>query len=245
MAIGKKIIETLCPSCGFRCRAPVLYIGKSIVCPRCRTGFNAVKFNYSSLLKNFIRIAMGNFLISEEKLGEMALEQKKFKESGRAQPLEDLLIDHGLITTDQKNRLMASSVRKLNRMFVAIAVEKGVISKASGTKALELQAADFKEDKLTLVCDILLEQRDLSKEDADRMIEEIENGENDGLKRKDRILSDQSGQYPLMGKVALEKQMVTLSQLEEALLFQKKRKGEGESAALEDIFHRSLRGMIS
>lgn len=243
MAIGKKIIETLCPSCGFRCHAPVLYIGKAILCPRCRHTFEAVKFSYSSLLKHFIRIALGNFLITEQKLAEIVSAQKAARESGKTSPLEDLLIDTGLITIDQKNRLMASSLRKLNRMFVALAVEKNRISLSQGAEALDRQAADFKKDQLTLVCDILLEKGSLTLETQEAIIQEIESGETEEIKGRAQVMADRTGKYPLMGKVALEKELVTLPDLEQALVVKNEHERAGRSLSLEEILHET--GVIS
>ena len=240
MAVSEKTIETSCPHCRHMCRSKVTAIGKKIVCGKCGYAFETVKFAHASLFRQFCTIAVKNFLISEPQLDAIISQQKSLKQQGHGLSYEEMFVDKGLMTTEQKNRLMAASVRKLNKMLVQLAVEKKYITTGEGEAALAQQAMDFQDNRITLVGDILVARGYLKKGQRTELLDIIEKGGSYREEQKQDVLLDDSGKYPLLGMVAVEKDIVTKTQLDQVLETMPKEK---ESACLEDVLCES--GMIS
>ncbi|MBU0990979.1 MAG: FapA family protein [Proteobacteria bacterium] len=243
MTIDNKIVETICPSCNFPCHVSISSIGKKTTCEKCSHSFRTVKFNHASLLNQFCKIAIKNFLVSEQKLNEIYSEQIAAKSSGQALSIEDRFIEKGFISVEQKDRLMLASVRKLNRMFVGLAMEMNFITKAEGEAALEQQAEDFKNDKLTLVGDILVKKGLLDKDQRESLLLDIQQGKSQKEKQKLEVVNDKTDKYPFIGVVAVEKDLITKSQLENAVVLQQEQGNDGTHKPFEDILYES--GIIS
>ena len=231
------------PSCNSPCEGAVSLIGKVIRCPTCHHAFDAVKFSHQIILRHFVRIAVGNFIVTEEQLERIASEQKQLQQLGQTIALEDLLVEKGLITIDQRNRVMASALRKLNRMLISLAVEKNLISLKDGAKTLDRQAADFQKGQLTLVGDILSESALLPSDIVDDLIVETEKEDVDKRTGKTAILEDTSGKYPLAGRIALEKGVISLKDFERATRIKVEKEKQGKVLSFQDVLYES--GIIS
>ena len=230
MAVSEKIIETSCPQCRHMCRTQVTAMGKKIVCGKCGYAFETIKFTRASLFRQFCTIAVKNFLITESQLDAIISKQKILKKQGHVLSYEEMFVDKGLMTLERKNRLMAASVRKLNKMLVDLAVEKEYITASEGEAALARQAMDFQDNRITLVGDILVAQGHLKREEREELLHIIEKGGSFREKQKQEVLLDNSGKYPLVGVVAVEKDIITKAQLDQVL-----ETLAGELAPLEDV----------
>lgn len=241
MAVNDKIIETLCPLCDTASHIPIESIGKKIKCEKCDCDFEAVKFSPASLLHNFYKIAVKNDLISEKQFDDIFSEHKVAKKPGQTFSLEDVFVEKGLITSEQKNRLMLASVRKLNIQFVNLAVERNFISREEGDIALSQQAEDFRSDKLTLIGDILIKDGLIDQEKREGLLIEIQKGKVNKEDVKD--LLNKGAPIPFIGMVALKKEIINSVELENALRIQEKLEKSGNPKPFEEVLFEA--GMIS
>lgn len=243
MAASDKIVETICPSCNFHCHFSVEFIGKKVTCEKCQTQFEAVKFNPASLLHNFYKIALKNDLINEDTFERIFSEHKAAKKPGQTLSIEDIFVEKGLISIEQKNRLMLASVRKLNKKFTQLATEKRFITKEEAETALEQQAIDFRNNKLTLVGDILIDRGQLNQEQRESLLKGLQKEKIKKVSDTDQKVDGKKQTSTFVGVVAVKKEIISREQFEKALSIQRKEEKKGIYKPFEDILFET--GIIS
>lgn len=230
MTVTEKLLFTSCPSCHHTHEVPAEMISHTITCTQCGLLFNAVKFDPSVMMRTFAKIAIQNQLIDEKQL-EMARNDFEGEESLFAESL----VKQGLISAQDKSRLFIAAVRKLNKKFTDIAVLHAHLSNEAAEKALLRQAEDFKAGRLTLIGDILIREDLLNYDQVDAIYQKFQKKKGPPVRVKGDEIYDKSGTLPLIGLIAVDKNIITRKQFEESLRAQKEAEQKGVFRYFEDV----------
>ena len=109
-------------------------------------------------------LAIENRIITRADL-EKILETIRFeKTKGRNLSFEEALLESGLLDRDTLTRLIAATVRSIDKKFAALAEKHGLASSHEVSKALEIQKESFKKGVLVSVGDLLVNGNHLTPE---------------------------------------------------------------------------------
>ena len=168
----KKII---CPHCGSGYRVPHRIMGKTAVCKKCGNAFSACEPSPLPAPSPIGKLAVKYKLISPEQLQKAVLMQAARIASGSKSPLEDILLETNMLSSQHLQLLTLTlefgEACRVGKEFCEFAVKKGVISQDSVEKALQKQAALFKESKtVKYMKDLLVEDGLLTHEDRNALV---------------------------------------------------------------------------
>jgi uncharacterized protein (DUF342 family) len=116
------------------------------------------------------KLAIENKILTEVQLKQALSGLRIEKLKGNTLTLCDYLVEQSLVDKETMARLMAATVRHLDKQFGALAVEHGYVPADIVSRALDIQKNDFKSGKLTLITDILIESKHLTEEQRDILL---------------------------------------------------------------------------
>lgn len=230
MTAAEKVLITSCPTCHHSHEVSDEHIGHPITCDQCSHIFNAIKFDTSVLIHTFVKIAVQNQLLDEQHL-----EEAKNEFEGEETLFPQRLVEKGMITSQDKSRLFVAALRKLNKKFTDIAVMHQYLSRENADMVLLRQAEDFKIGRLTLIGDILIKENLLDKDQINSIYKEFRKKKAPPAQVTGDEIYDKSGTLPLVGLIAIEKNIITRKQLEETLQAKKEAEQKGQFKYFEDI----------
>lgn len=116
-------------------------------------------------------VALNSGLLSKAQFDEVLKYCENEKKAGRAINFENALVEKKYISLDMSMKLIAATIRKMNRELGEIAVEKGLVTQVYIDKALNLQAEKFKSGGLVLISDILIKAGLLGEKQRDEIFD--------------------------------------------------------------------------
>ena len=241
MSAHEKSIITSCPTCRTSHEVSYAAIGTQITCTSCGERFDAVKFDKAILTHAFCEIALKNQLIDENQIEKIISEEKRLKQQGTSVFLADILVNKKLITAEDRNRLFIAAVRKLNKQFADLAIVKGFLTRDHADQALMAQAEAFKTGKLALISDILMKKQFLDHQQCTLLLHELQQRKNEVDAGRNDEIYDKSGMIPLIALIAVDKEIVTRQQFEEALKIKRELERNGRYKNFEDILVESVK----
>ncbi|MGM0419279.1 MAG: hypothetical protein ACQEQS_11210, partial [Thermodesulfobacteriota bacterium] len=145
---------TKCPNCGES-------IDKdSSECKSCKvsiaSSFGSDKSSYAKLLG---KLAVQNKMISEQNFELVYAEYLNLLNTEFPEKIEDLLISKNLISAEKMTKLIATTLRSIDKRFCSDAVKKEIITQEQAKKTLELQNQLYQKKVLKSAADILKEQK--------------------------------------------------------------------------------------
>ena len=102
------------------------------------------------------RLALENGIITREALKKAFEDIRLEKARGNDLSLEDYLMEHRLVDRETMSRLIAATVRAVDKKFAALVVSHQLAPEAAVSKALELQKEAFKTGTLKSVAKLIL-----------------------------------------------------------------------------------------
>jgi len=152
---------TKCPSCGHSIEKD------SSKCNSCgvaiASSFGSDKNSYAMLLG---RLAVQNKMISEEDFELVYAEYLNLLNTEFPEKIEDLFISKNLVPAEKITKLIATTLRSIDKRFCSDAVKKGIITQEQAKKTLEYQNQLYQKKILKSAADILKEQNALTEEQA-------------------------------------------------------------------------------
>lgn len=176
---GKIVVR--CPVCSSFFKVSSLLSGKQVTCAKCRRPFIARETHgrkKTSPEDDFFlcKIALNYGIIDEPRL-ETVLKAYSLKNQGKENPgLDRILVTQGGISEDQLLLLKGIrenwDLRQAEKQYAAFAVEKRLIDETQARKALAEQARLYGKNRtVRLVCDILIENGALTREQCLSLLE--------------------------------------------------------------------------
>lgn len=110
------------------------------------------------------KLAIDSGLLTKEQLRQAISEMLAEKSMGKTVSLEEILISRGYIRPASMEKLLASTLRAMDRQFCTLAQEVGILDSAVCEMALSMQADAYREGRLVPVSEILMEKQMLSPE---------------------------------------------------------------------------------
>ncbi|MCW7753144.1 FapA family protein [Desulfobotulus sp. H1] len=117
------------------------------------------------------KLAVENDLISKEVLQQAIAEMQQRNHSAPTPvTLEEILLERGYISPASMEKLLASTLRFLDRQFCNTAHKEGLLDQNTCEMVLTAQADAYKDGNLVPVSDILIQQNMLTAEKRDRIL---------------------------------------------------------------------------
>lgn len=202
------------------------------------------------------RIAIKNGLLTRDQLRQAISEMYRSKASGTPQTLEEVLLSGGYIQAASMEKLLASTLRSLDRQFCSTALEMKLLDSESCETALQEQAQAYREGRLLAVGDILIQKEKLSPEKRDLILMRMRENKTDPHppaspslleklqeEERRRQITGSSRKIPAeemaIARMALQYHFITTEQLQNAILYwnqqQKNEKPPSLSVVLETL----------
>jgi len=165
-------VETHCTSCHTPYKVPEHFIGKRIACKKCGISFELVRHNGGNNHPVIGRLALKYKFIDKKQYAEALSAQKTESDNGCRVAFEDILVEKGLISSQQLSKLCRTrdflDIRKKDKRRGAIMVEKGFCTQDQIADALADQAERFNKT-LTIrrIDDILIDSDILNAAQSD------------------------------------------------------------------------------
>jgi uncharacterized protein (DUF342 family) len=122
------------------------------------------KDSYAEALGN---LALKNEIITPDQFKSVYDEYKNQNEQKKQ--IEDILLEKNLISLPNISKLIAATLRSIDKEFCSIAVNKNFITNEEAKAALKEQNMLYKQGTLKSISDILLEKNKLNKEQVDEI----------------------------------------------------------------------------
>jgi len=153
-------VETHCTSCHTSYRVPEQFIGKRTACKKCGDSFTLVRHNPGNGSPVIGRLALRYQFIDKKQYAEALSAQRAEDDNGRRVAFEDILVEKGLISSQQFTKLCKTrdylEIRKKDKHRGTIMVEKGLCTREQIADALSVQSEVFqKTDAISRLDDIL------------------------------------------------------------------------------------------
>lgn len=187
-------------------------------------------------------VALSKKIITEEQLEETLRYCESEKLAGREKSFEDALVEKKYVTADVMMKLIAATIRKMNKALGEIAVEKGYVSQEHIDNALKIQAEKFKNGELILIDDLLVTAGLLSEKTRNELLE------SQNMKMQDWVLEGSEGDKAdhfkeselyqadiTMGDLAVAYSFITGKEFEIGLKYLEKAYKQGLKISLEKI----------
>lgn len=128
--------------------------------------------NYSGV-PLLAQLAIENRILSKEQVHDALAQIAGERRKGTAISLEDYLLNKGLIDKGTLSRLIAATVRYMDKKFSALAIQNKIVDQTYVNKALDIQKQAFAQGSLKLVSDILMEWNVLTVSQRDDLLEKL------------------------------------------------------------------------
>lgn len=184
----------------------------------------------------------------EEQLVDSALLETTLKEMDREDSqektsLDTIILERKLISPEKLKDLVAETERILDRKFIAIALNKGLVTEDQVHHAMEVQEKERKKARVRLVSDILVEKGLLSLDQCNEIYryqkrspkEATDNLPPPKTRRLKRHLYKQLKNGVEFGKMAVKNGYISDAQLLEALKALKDTLNAGRKTSIEEI----------
>jgi uncharacterized protein (DUF342 family) len=147
------------------------------------------------------RLALENGIITRETLKKAFEDIRLEKARGNDLSLEDYLMEHGLVARETMSRLIAATVRAVDKKFAALVVSLQLAPEAAVSKALELQKEAFKTGTLKSVANILIEAKLITPEQRNFLLAKLNEPQdvdapNSGAPEKPGSIGEPPGKNP-------------------------------------------------
>ncbi|MBU1168430.1 MAG: DUF342 domain-containing protein [Proteobacteria bacterium] len=119
------------------------------------------------------RVALEHKILTEDQVYHAVSQIAEEKRKGNILSMEDYLLEKNLVTKDTMIKLVAATVRHLDKQFGFLAVQLGFVDKESIIKALGVQKQAFANGTLVHVGDILIKGGLLSISQRDDLLKKI------------------------------------------------------------------------
>lgn len=122
------------------------------------------------------KLAIENGLLTKEQLQQAIAEMHSHIKTTSEKPcptLEEILINRGYIQPVSMEKLLASTLRSLDRQFCSMAEKKGLIDNKTCETALSIQAEAYRQGQLLSTVDILIEKNQITPEQRDSILEQM------------------------------------------------------------------------
>jgi len=176
---------TKCPSCGHSIEKD------SSKCSSCgvsiASSFGSDKNSYAMLLG---KLAVQNKMISEEDFELVYAEYTNLLNTEFPEKIEDLLINKNLIPAEKMTKLIATTLRSIDKRFCSDAVKKGIISQEQAKKTLEYQNQLYQKKILKSACDILVEQNAITEDESKEILSSQKLNEDPAQENRYKKLKD-------------------------------------------------------
>lgn len=127
--------------------------------------------SHHSTFPTLARLAIENKILTEEQVKTALKNIMEEKNKGRQISFEDYLQQHRIISEDILKRLLAATVRHLDKKFAELAVLHGLVDKEYVDKALDAQKKAFARGVLMPISDILMKWNHLTIRQRDQLLE--------------------------------------------------------------------------
>ncbi len=119
-------------------------------------------------------LAIENRIITRSDLAGILNDIRSEKQNGRHLSFENALLERGLVDRDTLTRLIAATVRSIDKKFADLAEKQGLASRHDLAKALEIQKESFKKGVLVSVGDLLVKSHHLTAEQRDFLLKSLD-----------------------------------------------------------------------
>lgn len=159
---------TKCPKCGNNIEP------NAKECDSCGIKLNS---SFGEDSDSYIRlmgeIAVKNNMISKQDFDVALSEYTAVKESQFPEKIEDILLRKKIISPERLSKLIAATLRAMDKLFCTLAMEKKWISKGQALKVLEFQNKLYQKKILKSVADILKEHEFLTPQQISNLFSEL------------------------------------------------------------------------
>ena len=121
-------------------------------------------------------IAIEYKIITEAQLKQALSDIHLEKLKGRDLSLEDYLLENNMVDRETMTRLLAATLRFLDKKIGAIAIRRNLVTAENVTRALGIQKLEFAKGHLKPVCDILIAGNLLTIQQKNDLFKELDNG---------------------------------------------------------------------
>lgn len=125
----------------------------------------------SSKFPEIAKLAIDNKILTEDQVREALHKIAEEKTKGRPLTFEDYLQENRLVSDETLSRLLAATVRHLDKKFGALVVRSGLVDKDIVDKALAAQKKAFAKGVLTPISDILMTWNHLTIRQRDKLLQ--------------------------------------------------------------------------
>jgi hypothetical protein len=129
--------------------------------------------NISDSIPVLVQLALKNKILTTEQVSQALVHVAAERRKGHRARLEDYFLENKLIDPDTMSRLVAASVRHLDKLFGVLAVKSGAVDQGHMAKALETQKQAFAQGTLKPVSDILMEWQLLTAAQRDLLLDKL------------------------------------------------------------------------
>ncbi|TWI70328.1 uncharacterized protein (DUF342 family) [Desulfobotulus alkaliphilus] len=122
------------------------------------------------------KLAIENGLLTKEQLQQAIAEMHSHRETPSETPpptLEEILLNRGYIQPLSMEKLLASTLRSLDRQFCSMAEKKGIVDNKTCEMALTTQAEAYRQGQLLSAADILIEKNQITPAQKDALLEQM------------------------------------------------------------------------
>lgn len=118
--------------------------------------------SYPKLIGN---LAVKNKMISKDNLTIIYSEYMKSLKTDNPKKIEDILLEKKLVSLENLSKLIAATLRTLDKQFCNVAIKKGLINLDEAKEVMAIQGELYKKGVLKAACDIFAQKQKLTKAD--------------------------------------------------------------------------------